>query len=415
MTDYLGVLADLPGHVRWRQARAWILARDRDFLAALRRDAPLLRLPQVTIASRFVDCEEVLRRHDRFGVSLYAPKQGGYFMAQDDTAQHWREKSLMKCVLDFEDLPAIRAFCGDTSRRLLAEARGPFDAVAGLTRAVPLALVQQRFGFDEADPRQLFESSYWSQMDAFWNQPFDENPAAAEISARREAGNVALGRYVTGLVQRRSGDLAAGRTRDDPVTRLLLLFQSGGLRHVSPERLVRNIGGLLIGAVETTSHAACNALEWLLADPGLATAARTAARSDRQEHLDGHVFEALRFHPAFPYFFRTVRVPTVLGRGEPHELALEPGETVIALSHAAMFDQRAVSAPDIFDPHRGLTSNFLFGLGIHECLGRAIGAVMIPEIVRQALLLDALETDAIDRKGGPVPEFWTWRWRTAGG
>ena len=414
MTPHLDSLAALAPEARWQRARAWILSGDRAFFAALRRDAPLMRLPQVTVASRFSDCEEILRRHDLFGVSLYAPKQGDYFMAQDDTAQHWREKSMMKCVLDFEDLPGIREFCAATSRRLLAAAGGACDAVEALTRAVPLALVQERFGFDQADPRQLFESSYWSQMDAFWNQSFDANPDAERIVANREAGNVALGRYVAGLVQRRGADLAAGVTRDDPVTRLILLAKSGGLRHLTPERLVRNVGGLLIGAVETTSHAVCNAVEYFLANPGPLAAARDAARSADPSRLDGHVFEALRFRPAFPYFFRTVMAPTVLGRGEPHELALEPGETVIALSHAAMFDERAVSAPEAFDPTRGLTGNFVFGLGMHECLGRAIGAVMIPEIVRQALLLDGLETDPIDTRGGPVPESWTWRWRAAG-
>ncbi len=414
MTGHLDTLMRLPPESRWRQARPWISAGDRSFFAALRHDAPLLRLPQVTVASRFVDCEEILRRHDLFSVSLYRPKQGDYLMAQDDTAQHWREKSLMKCVLDFEDLPGIRDFCADTSQRLLAAGGGAFDAVEGLTRAMPLALVQERFGFDQADPRELFEASYWSQMDAFWNQPFDERADAAEIVAKREAGNVTLGRYVAALVQRRSAELAAGVTRDDPVTRLILLVKSGGLRHLTPERLVRNVGGLLIGAVETTSHAVCNAVEFFLAHPGLLAAAREAARSADKERLDGHVFEALRFSPAFPYFFRTVTTPTVLGRGEPHELMLEPGETVIALSHAAMFDERAVSAPETFDPRRGLTANFVFGLGIHECLGRAIGAVMIPEIVRQALLLDGLETDPIDTRGGPVPEAWKWRWRVAG-
>ena len=86
-------LAALAPEARWRHARQWILAGDRAFFAALRRDAPLMRLPQVTVASRFSDCEEILRRHDLFGVSLYAPKQGDYFMAQDDTAQQDRKST----------------------------------------------------------------------------------------------------------------------------------------------------------------------------------------------------------------------------------------------------------------------------------------------------------------------------------
>jgi formylglycine-generating enzyme required for sulfatase activity len=38
------------------------------------------------------------------------------------------------------------------------------------------------------------------------------------------------------------------------------------------------------------------------------------------------------------------------------------------------------------------------------------GRVMIPEIVRQSLRLDGLSAGPVDRKGGPVPESWQWRW-----
>jgi cytochrome P450 len=81
------------------------------------------------------------------------------------------------------------------------------------------------------------------------------------------------------------------------------------------------------------------------------------------------------------------------------------------VTHSAMFDPEAQTNPDRFDPNRGLDNQFHFGLGIHECLGRAIGQVMIPEIVRQSLRLNALNVGPIDRKGGPVPEAWQWQWQ----
>ena len=52
----------------------------------LARHWPVLALPELTLAFRAADCLLILRRHDDFGVDLYQPKQGDYFMAQDDTA-----------------------------------------------------------------------------------------------------------------------------------------------------------------------------------------------------------------------------------------------------------------------------------------------------------------------------------------
>ena len=92
-------------------------------------------------------------------------------------------------------------------------------------------------------------------------------------------------------------------------------------------------------------------------------------------------------------------------------LALPKGTTVLAVTHSAMFDPKALSHPDDFDPTRGRGNQFHFGLGLHECLGRAVGGVMIPEIVRQSLRLNGLTAGPVDRKGGPVPESWQWQWK----
>ena len=73
---------------------------------------------------------------DLFSVALYKPKQGDYWMDEDDTAVHWREKSIMKAILDREDIPAIRSYVADKAAALLSAAGGSIDAVMGLTRAV---------------------------------------------------------------------------------------------------------------------------------------------------------------------------------------------------------------------------------------------------------------------------------------
>jgi cytochrome P450 len=153
-----------------------------------------------------------------------------------------------------------------------------------------------------------------------------------------------------------------------------------------------------------------NALDFLMQRPDDLAKARAAAVGDDPAAVDGFVFEALRFKPAFPYFFRTCEQDTVLGRGEAYETAIPKGATVLAVTHSGMFDPKALSNPDDFDPNRGQGNQFHFGLGLHECLGVAIGGVMIPEIVRQSLRLNGLSAGPVDRKDGPVPESWQWRW-----
>jgi cytochrome P450 len=121
-----------------------------------------------------------------------------------------------------------------------------------------------------------------------------------------------------------------------------------------------------------------NSLDVLIGRPDELAEARAAALTDDPAAVDGFVFEALRFRPAFPYFFRTCEQDAVLGRGEGYETPIPKGTKILAVTHSAMFDPKALSRPDDFDPTRGLGNQFHFGLGLHECLGRAIGRVMIP-------------------------------------
>src|SRR5262249_10132180 len=230
-----------------------------------------------------------------------------------------------------------------------------------------------------------------------------------------EAANKEMVLYLAALVGAREAEFKIGISGKnpiggkDPVSRLLALAGSDALLF-DLKRVAFNVAGLLIGAVETTSHAAVNALDFLMQRPDLIAKARAAAMTNDPSAIDGYVFEALRFKPAFPYFFRTAEQDAVLGRGESYETQIPKGTTVLAVTHSGMFDPKGISHPDDFDPTRGLGNQFTFGLGLHECLGRAIGGIMIPEIVRQSLRLNNLTVGPVDRKGGPVPEAWAWKW-----
>jgi cytochrome P450 len=359
---------------RWPLVRGWIFNEPLPLFAELRRDRPILAMPEVTLAARFDDCTAILNRHDLFSVALYKPKQGSYWMAQDDTAVHWREKSVMRAILDFEEIPAIRSWVATKAAALLAAGNGSLEAVAGLTRAVPLALAQEWFGFAHADPAAMCKWSYWNQLDAFWNQPFDAFtwPDPASIVRERERVSAEMGVYLLALVGAREAEVRLGIHGRDSVSRLVALSHTKAI-DFDMVRIVQNVGGLLIGAVETTSHCVVKALDWLMRHPDILVRARTAALSDDPAAVDGYVTEALRFLPPFPYFFRMCEQDTVLGLGTSYETPIAKGTTVLAATHSAMFDPQALPHPDDFDPTRGPGNQFLLGHGLHECLGRAIG------------------------------------------
>lgn len=413
MTPHLDQLDALPPEARWPLARSWIAGHNHAFLAELRAHRPVMALPELTLVSRYADCAHILRRHDLFGVDLYKPKQGPYWMAQDDTAEHWRDKSVMRAILNREDVPGMRRFVAEETAQRLGAARGEIDFVSHIGRGVPIALVQRFFSFADADPRRMADWSYWNQQDAFHNQPFDDvtPEAAAHITAERHRAGKAMARFLIKEMLQRIPKVKLGFGSDDPMSRLLRLSFSGGLDKFGLKRVVLNTGGLLIGAVETTAHATANALQFLMANPPIWADARVAALQESPERFDGFVWEALRFAPAFPWFFRTAKPGATLG-GLPGVApeAIAPGTTVLALTAAAMFDPEVFAEPDRFDPARSWRDGFTFGQGIHECLGRAVAEAMLPEIVRQVARLDSLSAEPIAWKGG-VPERWDLRWR----
>jgi cytochrome P450 len=390
-----------------------MLNEPKAFFEEVRASRPVLPLPELTLAFRHADCAAILRWHQDFGVDLYRPKQGDYFMTQGDTADHWRDKSIMRAILDLEQIPEIRSFVGKLTAELLAEGRGSIDLARKISRAVPVSVVQRFFGMEDGRAEDLIDWSYWNQQDAFHNQPFDAVavPDPEHIVAMRKRANIRLALFVGRLVAKRSIAVKLGLGGDDPISRLLRLSFSGAVKFPL-RKVLSNAGGLLIGAVETTSHAVNNVMAELLSRPDVLAEARAAAMGNDQGAVDPFAVEALRFRPAFPYFFRTCHRATELSPESDQAHRVSPGTTVLAVTHSAMLDPEGFSDPQAFDPDRSQGDNFTFGQGIHECLGRAIARPMIGEIVRQVLLLPGLRAAGeVSFKGG-VPDSYPLAWQT---
>lgn len=442
-TSYVEQLDLMPPDQKFPLVRRWIDTEPLPFFKELREVRPILETPPCTIVTRFDDVVEVLGMPRIFTAALYLPKMGNgiYLMAHDDDALHTREKSLMQGLLNRDDLPAVRAMVAGTAKRILDAAPGRIEAVNEYCRMVPAALVQDYFGLTGIDRKELIDWSYWNQADTFYNQPFDllSDERRREISQRHDETGKRLGIYIAELIAkrwvmvkaehaehtlfwpfflirslwRRLSGYRPEKLGDDIVTRMVRTAYPEAV-DFDIKRVGVNAGGLLIGAIETTSQAVAQVIQYLLDNPSwLAEARRTAALADPAA-FDGIVWEALRFVPISPYIFRKTAADFTVAKGTDHATTIKAGTLVLAMTQSAMFDPRAFEDADRFVPGRNWYRYFHFGFGSHECLGRYVGMVMIPEMVRQMVLRPGLAASSrIDYQGEHLPQRYELRWLPA--
>ena len=420
MTSYLEQYDAAADADKSSLVRRWIDTEPLPFFKELREKRPILVTPKFTLITRFDDCREVLNMPKVFTVEPYVSKMGDYLMMHDDDALHTREKSLMQCMLNRDDLSAVRDMVAKVGKEILDDANGNIEIVNKYCRMVPATLVQEYFGLTGAKRSDLIEWSYWNQYDTFHNQPFDLLPAekSQSIIDRHNETSKELGKFIVELIARRTLQVKAEqitlstlvRLDDDIVTRMLRTDYPKQL-NFDIKRLGINAGGLLIGAVETTSQAVAQVIQYLMQRPEWLANAKTAAQQDNPKEFDGIVWEALRFVPITPYLFRATASDYTVAKGTGHETVLRAGTYVLPVTLSASFDERAFESPDEFIPQRNWYNYCHFGFGSHECLGRYVGGVMIPEMVRQVLIRQNITAQApIDYKSGPFPEQYDLSW-----
>ena len=435
MPGYLERFDAAPDAEKFPLVSRWMSEEPLPFFEELREKRPVLVTPAATLVARFDDVTDVLLQPRIFTVSLYLPKMGDgiYLMAHDDDALHTREKSIMQGLLNRDDLPQIRRLVARLSNELLDAAGRHIEAAYGYCRSVPAGLVQEYFGFTGIQRSELIEWSYWNQYDTFHNQPFSMLPDAqrSHVTDQHQLTGERLTRYIEELIAHRGITVKAtgwwhalrrllarlsgsASPTDDIVARMLRTHFPGEVDY-GIKRLGVNAGGLLIGAIETTSQAVAQVLQYLLEHEKLLEQAQAAARLPSTDLFDGIVWEALRFVPIAPFLFRQCAEEYTVGRGTDYATAIPAGAYVLALTQSAMFDRRTFDRPADFVPGRNWYHHFHFGFGSHECLGRYVGMVMIPEMVRQLMLRPGLRAHGrIDSKGGPFPESYELSWGGAG-
>jgi len=332
--DYLAEYDAAADVDKYPLVQKWMKKEPLPFFKQLRTERPVLVTPECTLLALFTDIRDSLQMPKIFTVDLYKPKMGvtatdpGYLMAHDDDALHYREKSIMQGILNRDDIPRVRQGIQDSAKKILDDANGSIEIVNNYCRMVPAIMVQEYFGLDGIDRKKLLKWSYWNQYNTFHNQPFDLNSdekfdriIAAHAECSKELGEYMIILMIRKLLTVKIKDrLFATWLKIINVVRSVFGKEPKVFKDDIVKRMLRstfaaqvdfplgrigvNAGGLLIGAVETTSQAVAQVIQFFIDQPELLAKAKAVSTQPDSTEIDGMVWEALRFVPISPYMFR---------------------------------------------------------------------------------------------------------------
>ncbi|MBL1198907.1 MAG: cytochrome P450 [Nostoc sp. ZfuVER08] len=399
----------------------------RGFFKELRENRPIFITPKFVLVSLFPDVQEVLSRQEVFSVKLFAPKMdpiiGPCMLARDNTEINYREKSIMKTMLQLEDLPIVRKKAGEIAKASLdkSAATGKIEVVQELGKYVPVKICGDYFGFRGPNLETMYRWAKATQDDMFRNLTNDPKIHEASVRAGQEMRD-----YLTELLKRKkaqkgisisittpilSEEISFGKSTSsapkDIFTRLATTEFASDI-HFDDSKILTNMSMLLIGSVETTAQAITQALEQILKRPDILSKALEAAKANDDKTFDKYVWEALRFNPFSPFVVRLCESDYTLAPGTPRETRIPAKSVVLASLGSAMFDAGVVTNPDDFSVERPKYNYMHFGYGHHTCLGEHVSGVVIPEVIKQILLRPGVrlipgDQGKIDYQGTLIP------------
>lgn len=373
--------------------------------ALLRSVAPVLVFGKRAVVTRHADVIALLERDQEFTIAEVnaartARDNGPFVLGMDRGPQHDREKALLDQVMQRTDSELVRTIVREEGERCLARTQGlgQLELVQGLSRAVPLRVIERYFGV--SSPVEGGMADWLSALfhDLFLNQTDEPQVIADAVTSFQR-----LRPHVMAVIEQRRN--RAVMRSDDVLGRMLALQSDPSYRSwLDDDAVCRSISGLIIGALETTSKAVVHVIDELLRRPAALEAAVRAAQRGDVQAVRGSAYEALRFNPFVPVLVRHCRNQTRLGSAGP---AIPAGTRVYAATLSAMFDRAAVENPREFRADR--PSEYLhFGYGLHRCQGRLVNDVQVPELVALVLTLPKLRRAAGGRGqvvySGPFPE-----------
>lgn len=338
-----------------------------------------LKFGNWVIAARHRDVAEVLRRDLDFLIAPINKERieevdGPFILGMDRSERLTIERHALYAALAEIDLQALVDDASARADALLSASSGRIDAIGGFARLVAGGTAQRLFGASGPD-----QAAYLEVARAIFAHTFLNLNGDAAIRDRALKASVLMGAWLSQEIARRR---AADVTGDDLMGALMRRSE------LDDDAVRRNLGGMLVGAVDTTASATAKILVMLGRDPALR--ARVARDLDDPAALLGWCRDVLRRWPHNPLVMRQAAADTTLAG-----VAVPAGARVVAWTQAAMFDAEAFPDPPQMRPDRPAAAYLHYGGGLHPCAGRAINDRQIPMLVGK-LLRRGL------RKVGPV-------------
>jgi cholest-4-en-3-one 26-monooxygenase len=239
-------------------------------------------------------------------------------------------------------------------------ARGQCDFVADVAAWLPLVMIGDALGFEEADHPTLLR---WSD-DLMRGLGQDEPDKLAAMLAAFDGYTG----YMTEVIADRRAHPA------DDLTSILVHAEVDG-ESFDDATLVLETLLILIGGDETTRHVITGGLYQLLSDRR-----RWDALLADRSLLPGAVEEMLRWVSPIKNMARTATHDVEL-RGR----RIRAGQKVLLLYPSANRDEEHFPDPFTFDIRRAPNEHLAFGFGTHFCLGNALARLELRVMFEQLL------------------------------
>jgi cytochrome P450 len=362
----------------------------RPIFTFLRRMFPILVLGKRAIITRHADVIEVLTRDTDFTIAEVNEARinlsdGPFILGMDRSPQYDTEAATLREAVRPEDLQRIRGLVSQSAAELVAAARpdGKIDVVNGLARVVATRIVGSYFGIPAPD-----EPTMMRWMRDIFHDIFANPTSDANVHRDAQSSGAELRQHMDEVIATRKSRLREPDQPDDVLGRLLLL-QNAEHAWLDDRSVRRNLSGLIVGAVDTTSKFVTLGIDELLRRPEAFAGARAAAMAGEMDRVRNYVYEAVRFNPHHPLQVRFCKHETEVAAGTPRGRKIPAGSSVFVVTLSAMFDPEAFIEPKVFRADRQV-EYLHFGYGMHRCFGRAINGVQIPELVATLLRLPNL-------------------------
>lgn len=359
----------------------------------LQKRLPLIKigLAKIAIVSRHDLVVNILNRDVDFTIKeinakKMADQKGTFFLGMDrNNPQFDRERNYVRKATHKDDLDRIRTYVRSHAEAICKQVQpyGKLDVVQTLNYNVLLGVLDDYFGVPAPVKSRMKKWQRTMFYDLFLNFTGNKNKHSAAVNSGKERTA-----WVRNLIDKSKKDLEVGKTLDDNLlNRLILMQQQPEYSWVDDDTIRRNIGGLLTGLQETTSKAVVYALQELFKRPQELKGAITVAKAYNMDAVKGYVYEALRFNPVQPGVLRFNETKQFIKGSGNKTYTIKGNRKIMALTSGAMFDPVTFPDPKIFKPNR--ESRYMnWGFALHECYGKYINSVTIPELVAAVLRLE---------------------------